>query len=146
MRMENSPESLDLNYTATMENLFAALRALEQACNRWKIDTALVSRALIVVEELFSNTIKYGYGRECAKPVRLRLQPRPRFTIAYEDDAPVFDPTRWKPPEVEALEPDEHPVGLAGIVLVMGLCASTVYHPRDGGNRLVMTFGAEDEA
>jgi len=139
MRMENSPEPADLQYAATMDGLFAALHALEQACNNWKIDAALVSRALIVVEELFSNTIKYGYGGESAQPVRLRLQPLPRLTIIYEDDAASFDPTGWKWPEDEALA--ERPEGRAGIAMVMGLCASAVYQPRDGGNRLVMTFG-----
>jgi anti-sigma regulatory factor (Ser/Thr protein kinase) len=139
MRMENSPEPIELNYAATMDGLFAALRALEQACNNWKIDTALVSRALIVVEELFSNTIKYGYGGECAKPVRLRLQPLPLFTITYEDDAPLFDPTNWKLPPDEGL--GERSLGLAGIAMVVGLCADVTYQPRDGGNRLVLTFG-----
>jgi anti-sigma regulatory factor (Ser/Thr protein kinase) len=142
MRMENSPEPLNLQYAATMDGLFAALRALEQACNNWNIDTGLVSRALIVVEELFSNSIKYGYGGACEKPVRLRLEARPRLTITYEDDAPPFDPTGWKAPDNEALAPEDRPEGQAGIALVTGLCASAVYQPREGGNRLVMTFGS----
>ncbi len=126
-----------------MNDLFAALRALEQACKTWKIDAALVSRALIVVEELFSNTIKYGYGGECTRPVRLHLAARPGLTITYEDDAPAFDPTGWKVPDNEAVALDDRPEGKAGIAMVLGLCASTVYQPRDGGNRLVMTFGTE---
>jgi len=138
--MEKNPGPAELEYAATMDGLFAALRALEQACNSWKIDSALVSRALIVVEELFSNTIKYGYGGECAKPVRLGLAPQPRLTITYEDDAPPFDPTRWKAPDNEALALEERPEGQAGIAMVIGLCASAIYQPRDGGNRLVMTF------
>ena len=130
-----------MEYAATMADLFAALHALEQACNSWNIDTVLVARALIVVEELFSNSIKYGYGGECERPVRLSLTPLPRLTITYEDDAPAFDPTGWKPSKDEARPPGERPEGQAGIAMVMGLCASTVYQPRDGGNRLVMTFG-----
>ena len=123
-----------------MEGLFAALRALEQACNNWNINADLVSRALIVVEELFSNTIKYGYGGECAQAVRLGLAPLPRLTITYEDDAPLFDPTGWKAPDNEALAPEDRPEGQTGIAMVTGLCASAVYQPRTCGNRLVMTF------
>jgi anti-sigma regulatory factor (Ser/Thr protein kinase) len=136
--MKNSPEPAELEYAATMDGLRAALGAIEQACNAWKIGPDLVSRALIVVEELFSNTIKYGYGGECARPVRLRLTALP-FTIVYEDDAPGFDPTHWKSPDNEALALDERPEGRAGIAMVMGLCG-TVYEPRPEGNRLVMTF------
>lgn len=123
-----------------MDGLFAALHALEQACNKWKMDRTLVSRALIVVEELFSNTIKYGYGGPCAKPVRLRLSPLPGLAITYEDDAPPFDPTRWKAPDNHMLPLDTRPEGQAGIAAVMGLCAHVTYQPREGGNRLVLTF------
>ena len=125
-----------------MDGLHAALGAIEQACNAWKISPDLVSRALIVVEELFSNTIKYGYGGPCAKPVRLRLSPLPGLVITYEDDAPPFDPTGWKAPDNEALAPEDRPEGQTGIAMVTGLCASAVYQPRDDGNRLVLTFGA----
>ena len=141
MRMENSPEPAELEYAATMDSLHAALGAIEQACNAWKISPDLVSRVLIVVEELFSNTIKYGYGGECARAIRLRLTARP-FTIVYEDDAPPFDPTHWKSPDNEALALDERPEGRAGIAMVMGLCG-TVYEPQAEGNRLVMTFGSQ---
>jgi hypothetical protein len=30
---------------------------------------------------------------------------------------------------------------MAGIAMVVGLCAGVTYQARDGGNRLVMTFG-----
>lgn len=136
--MDNPPESAELEYAATMDGLHAALGAIEQACNRWNIDRPLVSRALIVVEELFSNTIKYGYGGECERPIRLRLAGRP-FAITYEDDAPPFDPTQWKSPDDEALALDQRPEGRAGIVMVLGLCW-TVYEPRAGGNRLILNF------
>ena len=138
MRMDNSPEPAELEYAATLDGLQAALGGIEQACNARNIDSALVSRALVVVEELFSNTIKYGYGGECARPVRLRLQPKP-FVIVYEDDAPPFDPTGWKSTDDEALALDERPEGRAGIIMVMGLC-KIVYEARSGGNRLVLAF------
>ncbi len=94
-----------LNYPAKINALHAALDAIEQACNAWKIDISLVSRARIVVEELFSNTIKYGYGGECEKPVRLRLQRDPELTLTYEDEAPAFNPLIWKAKVDEALPP-----------------------------------------
>ena len=125
-----------------MDSLVAALDAIEQACKAWNIDAALISRARIVVEELFSNTIKYGYGGECQAAVRIRLAARPRLTLVYEDDAPLFDPTHWRSAADEAVLPDERAEGRAGIAMVMGLCTAASYQARDGRNCLTLTFGA----
>jgi anti-sigma regulatory factor (Ser/Thr protein kinase) len=140
--MENppGPAELTLNYPAKINALHAALDDIEQACHAWKIDISLVSRARIVVEELFSNTIKYGYGGECEKPVRLSLKPHPEFTLTYEDEAPPFNPLVWKAKRDEALAPETRPAGQAGIAMVMGLSAKTSYQRRDGANCLTVIF------
>jgi len=124
-----------------MDGLVDALDAIEQACKAWNIDTPLVSRARIAVEELFSNTIKYGYGAECESAVRIRLAAGPGLTLVYEDDAPLFDPTQWKSQGDEAVLPDARAEGRAGIAMVMGLCATASYQARDGHNSLTLTFG-----
>ncbi|HEY0265787.1 MAG TPA: ATP-binding protein [Rhizomicrobium sp.] len=121
-----------------MEGLAAALDAIERYCA--ETNRNFVSRARITVEELFSNTIKYGYGGETDLPVRLRLAAGPGLTVTYEDDAPPFDPTGWKSQEIEDLLPDQRAEGRAGIAMVMGLCDSVTWQPRDCGNRLVLIF------
>lgn len=140
--MENpsGPAELKLDCPARTNALHAALDAIEQACDTWKIDKNLVSRARIVVEELFSNTIKYGYGGECEKPVRLTVHPLPQLTLIYEDEASAFNPLDWKAKPDEALPPEDRPLGLAGIAMVTGLSASTSYARRDGANCLTVTF------
>jgi anti-sigma regulatory factor (Ser/Thr protein kinase) len=134
------PNELNLNHPATLSALHAALDAIEEACKGWKIDISLVSRARIVVEELFSNTIKYGYGEECKKPVRLGLRPLPELTLVYEDEAPPFNPLTWTTKRDDALLPAERRPGLAGIALVTGLSATACYERHDGVNRLTITF------
>jgi anti-sigma regulatory factor (Ser/Thr protein kinase) len=134
------PNELNLNCPAEYCALHAALDTIEQACNTWKIDGSLVSRARIVVEELFSNTIKYGYEEECKKPVRLSLRPLPELTLVYEDEAPPFNPLTWTGKPDDALAPQQRPPGLAGIALVIGLSATARFERRDGANRLTMTF------
>jgi serine/threonine-protein kinase RsbW len=140
--MVNPPGSaeLKLNCPAKITALRDALDAIEQACNAWKIDKALVSRARIVVEELFSNTIKYGYGGECEWPVRLHLQARPELTLTYEDDAPPFDPLAWKAKQVEILPLEDRPIGQAGIAMVIGLSAHVRYRRCDGANCMTVIF------
>jgi len=142
--VENSSGSdvLKLDCPAKKHALHTALDTIEKACDTWKIDSALVSRARIVVEELFSNTIKYGYGGPCDGAVRIRLSADPVLTLAYGDDAPLFDPTRWKAQENEGVLPDQRPEGQAGIAMVIGLCATASYQARDGHNCLTLTFAA----
>jgi anti-sigma regulatory factor (Ser/Thr protein kinase) len=124
-----------------MDSLVAALDAIEQACEAWNIDAALVSRARIVVEELFSNTIKYGYDGAGDGAIRIRLAAAPRLTLVYEDDAPLFDPTHWRSEADEAVLPDERIEGRAGIAMVMGLCSAASYQAQGGRNCLTLTFG-----
>jgi serine/threonine-protein kinase RsbW len=140
VKISSGPTGLKMDCPARINALHAALDAIEQACDTWKIDRSLVSRTRMVVEELFSNTIKYGYGRECEKPVRLSLGPQPELTLTYEDEAPAFNPLTWKAKRDETLPLEDRPVGQAGIAMVMGLCAHVSYQHRDGANCLTVIF------
>jgi serine/threonine-protein kinase RsbW len=138
--MENWLGALKLDCPAQKHALHAALDTIEKACGTWKIDKTLVSRARIVVEELFSNTIKYGYGGECERQVRLRLTPHPELTLTYEDDAAPFNPLIWKAQPDEALPLGERPIGQAGIAMVIGLAANVSYQRIGGANCLTVIF------
>ena len=125
--------SADLTFdlSATASDLLDCLNTIEESCIRWNMDRATISRLRVVVEELFSNTIKYGYGGECARPVRLRVRCSPRVELIYEDEAPAFDPTTWRdttPPEI----------GRNGISLVLGMAHSARYERLPAGNRLTL--------
>ena len=131
---------LKLSFPATMDGLIASLEAIDHTGSTWNLDPGLVSRVRLIVEELFSNTIKYGYGAECDRPVRLHLSTDTSLTIAYEDDAAPFDPTAAAPESDDSIMDEDRPEGRAGLALVLGLCASAKYLPRPDGNCLVMTF------
>jgi len=140
LKKSSGPAELRLDCAARLDALYAALDAIEQACNMWKIDVSLVSRVRIVVEELFTNTIKYGYGGECDKPVRVSLKWDPELTLMYEDEAPQFNPLAWRAEPDAAFPRDERPPGLAGIAMVVGLSAKASYKRRDGANCLAIVF------
>jgi serine/threonine-protein kinase RsbW len=131
---------LKLSFPATMDGLIASLEAIDHTGVTWNLDAGLVSRVRLIVEELFSNTIKYGYGAECDRPVRLHFSSDASLTLAYEDDAAPFDPTAMAPESDAAIMDENRAEGRAGIALVLGLCATAKYLPRPGGNCLVMTF------
>jgi len=115
---------LKLSFSATMDGLIASLEAIDHTGGAWNLDPGLVSRVQIIVEELFSNTIKYGYGEECDRAVRLHLSVGTSLTIAYEDDAPPFDPTARARESDASIMDEDRPEGRAGIAMVLGLCAS----------------------
>jgi serine/threonine-protein kinase RsbW len=129
------PADVDLTSPATTSGLHAALQSISEACRTASIDDDLAFRARIVVEELFTNAIKYGYGGECDRPVRIRLAMGTVLTLIYEDDAPPFDPTVWRG---AAQRPDQRPEGQAGIDMVVGLSSSVKYAQVAGGNRLTI--------
>jgi anti-sigma regulatory factor (Ser/Thr protein kinase) len=136
--------NLEIELPATHSALLACLETIGDFGAAAKLTPDLVARARIVVEELYSNTIKYGYGEECDRRVWLRLSAEGSLTVIYEDDAPTFDPTSWA---LSSGEGDGRPSaaespreGQAGLALMFGLASSVAYEPRAEGNRLVVIF------
>jgi anti-sigma regulatory factor (Ser/Thr protein kinase) len=122
---------LDLSVPATTRGLRDALQALAAVCR----DDHLLSRGRIVVEELFTNTMKYGYGGESERPVRLSFRVERGLTVVIEDEAPGFDPTAWVAPPGPAER-----VGQAGIAMVLGLSERVEYSALANGNRVTVTI------
>lgn len=135
---------LEISAPATLTALLASSERIGHFCAAANLDPEIIARVRIVVEELFSNTIKYGYQGECERPVRLRLKRSTggAVTLTYEDDAPPFDPTAWRPDPRRPLAVDDLRPGEAGLDLVFGLAEGATYAARRGGNRLTLTFAA----
>ena len=141
-----APQTLEIELPATLGALLACLQTIGDFGAAAKLAPDLVARARIVVEELYSNTIKYGYGGECERRVGLRLSAADTvggpLTLTYEDDAPSFDPT-GRGEDTRTLSAAEAlREGEAGLALMFGLASSVAYEPREVGNRLVVVFGA----
>ena len=133
------PADLELDLSATTSGLRECLDRIEQSCAGRNIPRAMVARLRVVVEELYSNTIKHGYGGESQRPVRLRLCSSPRIELVYEDAAPPFDPTAWRPAAANSL-PAHGGIGQKGIALILGLAASVRYERLPEGNRMTLAF------
>lgn len=125
---------------ATVSGLIAALASFDQFCVALKLADDLVARVRLVIEELASNTIKYGYCGDCERPIRLRLCIQPTPTLFYEDEARPFDPTLWRQSVDWTAASREQQEGRSGIVLVRGLSSGLAYHRVPDGNQLVITF------
>lgn len=139
---------LSLQLSATADGLDHGLGTIEHYCRERNVPEDSFTRIRLIVEELFSNTVKYGYGGECDRPIRLRVSAAPSVRLVYEDDAPQFDPTIWGVGAELDLPPDERHAGMTGIALVLGLSTRVTYEALPDGNRLVMEIApaAGDDA
>ena len=94
-------------------------------------------RLILLVEELFTNTVTHGHGGDSEAPVQLRLTVTPgRIALTYEDTAPPHDPfaaARSSPPRGGV---EERPVGGLGLRLVESL-AGELRYVRDGDHNRI---------
>jgi anti-sigma regulatory factor (Ser/Thr protein kinase) len=96
-----------------------------------------VARVSIVLEELLTNTVKYGYpAPDCRGRVEISLEfVEARLTIQFIDDAQEFDPFAVALPEVSD-DTDSRPVGGLGLLVVRALADERRYQ-RDSGRNVI---------
>jgi serine/threonine-protein kinase RsbW len=94
---------------------------LEAFCADAAIARTSCLRLNLVLEELFTNTVRHGHGGDCDAPVWVSLSGRERrVSVTYEDTAPPFNPY------ARLVEPGLKPGGL-GVLLTKELSASRDY-------------------
>lgn len=117
----------------------------EQRCAEAGFGRAAVDRLVLVLEELFSNTVQHGYGRLARAPdeqaVWLTIDPAPdRVEVLYEDAGPEYDPfTRAASPDYSG-PADSWQVGGLGVALVVRLGRNVRYERLEGRNRIRFTM------
>jgi anti-sigma regulatory factor (Ser/Thr protein kinase) len=102
---------------------------------------AAIHRLVVILEELFLNTVQHGHGGGSDAPVTVELSLRAdELRCSYTDHAPLFVPPAGLPDHIER-ESDARPLGGLGVAMVRSL-ASGVSHSQagvDGGNRIVFS-------
>jgi len=117
---------------------------VDRACEEAGCSTGQRTRVQLVLEELFSNTVKYGRREAVPASVTITVDfsgARP-MTIHYEDDAPKHDAFGETGPDDEFKRSvTSRRVGGLGIVLVRQLGKDVSYSWADGKNHV--TFSVE---
>jgi len=121
---------------------FPEVRALAEAFGATVgADHSATLRVVLVLEELFTNTVTHGYppGRE--GPVWVTLASRAGvIEVTYEDAGPSFNPVTDAPtPSDQPLTDEGQPPGGLGLALVRGLSASAGYARVGDRNRVTLT-------
>jgi anti-sigma regulatory factor (Ser/Thr protein kinase) len=108
------------------------------------VERAVALRVILVLEELFTNTVTHGYPAGSEGPVWVTLaRETGAIEVTYEDQAPAFDPLADAPaPSEQSLVHEERPPGGLGVALVRGLSASARYARVGDRNRVTLTIAA----
>jgi len=114
--------------------LIAAMAAVHDFAVAQPLDTGMVQRLAIVVEEVVTNLLEHAaHGRDITFALALdRGEDRPRVTL--EDDSDPFDPRSAPVPET----PDPIRGGGVGLALVNAWTDIVSYDSHGGWNRLIL--------
>ena len=120
-------------FTAKQAEFDAIRGFIENTCACVEEDERL--RAVLLVEELFANSIYHGYGGDSDQPVWLTIDlDGRRCRLIYEDCAPAYNPFLAEEPDLDAAAPEDRPVGGLGIVFLNELSSERSYARRSNRN------------
>ena len=113
---------------------------LNDFCTRDGVDRDHCLRLNLVVEELFTNTVRHGHRGDSDSPVWISVDSRPQAVhVTYEDTAPPFNPYA-----LFANAPDTtlslRRVGGLGVLLTRELASTRDYAYLFGRNRIRLTL------
>lgn len=121
-------------FAADMAALDEALEFVRDCCAEFGITTPDTLRLSLIVEELFTNTVRHGGGAPTSIGIALRADAG-SVLLNYDDDTTAFNPLRAPTPDLDLPLELRSPGGL-GIHLVRELSADVRYRYERGRNRL----------
>jgi serine/threonine-protein kinase RsbW len=100
-------------------------------------------RLNLVLEELFTNTVRHGHGGDCDAPVWVSLvRNAAHVRLTYEDTAPPFNPYARLPTQSPDTSLEMRKLGGLGVLLTKEMAASRDYAYVFGRNRIRLTLAA----
>ncbi|WP_295443402.1 SpoIIE family protein phosphatase [uncultured Thiodictyon sp.] len=124
-----------------LEGLASALERLDGFLASVEAAPTLPYVARLVLEELVTNIIKYGYPDAGVHCIRVVLRVGPPATMTIEDDGQAFNPLLDAPtPDLEAVT-EARAIGGLGLHMVKTMAGSLAYRREGGVNRLDIVLG-----
>ena len=116
---------------------------LEAFCASEGIRREQSLRLNLVLEELFTNTVRHGHGGDCDAPVWVTLaHADKRIRLTYEDTAPPFNPYGRLPAKTPDTTQEMQKLGGLGVLLTRGMSESRDYAYLFGRNRIRLALTA----
>ena len=122
-------------FTAKQAEFDAIREYIESACASVRDDDRM--RVLLLVEELFANSVMHGYGGDSDQPVWLTVAVTDDgCRVVYEDSAPPHNPFLAPEPDLDDPDIDHRRVGGLGIVFLNELSSERSYQ-RQGDRNVI---------
>lgn len=130
-------------FLARLDQLRPLQLFLEGFCTESRLPRAAYLRLNLVLEELFTNTVRHGHRGDCDAPVWIAVsRSGDTLSVLYEDKAPPFNPyARLTEPVVDTTV-SMRKIGGLGVLLTKELAASRDYAYMFGRNRIRLTLAA----
>jgi serine/threonine-protein kinase RsbW len=126
-------------FSKTILNRLPELEALRREAAVFlegKASSEAIHAVQLTLEEMITNTIKYGYDDKARHSIEVRIEPGDAsIYVTILDDGHEFDPLLAPPADVSK-SVEERSIGGLGIHLVRSLAASMKYVRLDGKNIL----------
>ena len=134
-----SDDVLELSLTNDLRQIAVAAENVDTFCARHGLAEQIAFEVNLVVDELVTNTIGYGYDddREHRIALVLRLEDA-ALVIEIADDGRAFDPLQAPEPDPGASLKERAKGGL-GIYLVRKTMETVAYRRQDGRNVVTLT-------
>jgi anti-sigma regulatory factor (Ser/Thr protein kinase) len=124
-----------------MDSMAEIRTFVEGACTTAGIGREDCLKVLLIVEELFTNTVTHGYKGESESPVWMAFEPgETGFALRYEDAAPPHNPFGEFRPLDTAVMVLQQPVGGLGLKLIRSLATGATYSREGERNCIRLTF------
>jgi anti-sigma regulatory factor (Ser/Thr protein kinase) len=127
---------------AKLEQLRTLEHWVQRIALQFLLPQPLIHRIDLCLAELVTNVISYGYPDGRVGSIRIQFWRQPEnITLRIEDDAAVFDPSSYQPPDLPRVLADA-PAGGRGIRLARHFADELHYVALPVGNQLTLVFHA----
>jgi serine/threonine-protein kinase RsbW len=124
-------------FLARLDRLRALRAFLESFCTEASISHDQCLRLNLVLEELFTNTVRHGHRGDSNAPVWVTLSgDAASLQLTYEDCAPPFNPYGTPPHAPPDMTVKMRKIGGLGVLLTRKLAVSREYAYLYGRNRI----------
>jgi anti-sigma regulatory factor (Ser/Thr protein kinase) len=131
--------NLTLNMEARLDEIERIHAAVEILGNAEGWEPELLFQIKLVLEEIGTNIVKYGYEHEGKKDIRITLTSESHaLTMEIMDDGKPYDPFAEAPPPDLDSSVEERPIGGLGVHLVQKLMDESHYRREDGMNKVTL--------
>ncbi len=131
-------------FPARMAALSEAVAFLEQSALTAALSSSTALKLAFTLEELFTNTVRHGFGGDSDHPVTLAIEVSPQeVTLVYSDETPPFNPIAQAATLSHgdlSVSLERRGVGGLGVFVSCQLANRTTYERVDGRNQSRFTF------